>query len=63
LITKSVLEHFPYLKFRNSFKGIDNYNFALPQPWDSPCPICNRKHGIVDYMAILVPQKWESVPL
>src|SRR6266542_7101951 len=28
LIIKSVLEHFPYLKFRNSFRGIDNYNFA-----------------------------------
>src|SRR5437879_892013 len=26
LIIKSVLEHFPYLKFRNSFRGIDNYN-------------------------------------
>src|SRR6266487_3799876 len=45
LIIKSVLEHFPYLKFRNSFRGIDNYNFASPQPWSSPCPICN------DYMA------------
>ncbi|CAB4421307.1 unnamed protein product [Rhizophagus irregularis] len=32
LIIKSILEHFPYLKFRNSFRGIDNYNFALPQP-------------------------------
>ena len=31
LIIKSVLEHFPYLKFRNSFRGIDNYNFASPQ--------------------------------
>ena len=30
LIIKSVLEHFPYLKFRNSFRGIDNYNFASP---------------------------------
>ena len=29
LIIKSVLEHFIYLKFRNSFRGIDNYNFAL----------------------------------
>src|SRR2546421_11638187 len=28
LIIKSVLEHFPYLKFRNSFRGIDNYNFV-----------------------------------
>src|SRR5436309_15284853 len=45
LIIKSVLEHFPYLKFRNSFRGIDNYNFASPQPWSSPCPICNGKHG------------------
>jgi hypothetical protein len=45
LIIKSVLEHFPYLKFRNSFRGIDNYNFASPQPWSSPCPICDGKHG------------------
>ena len=35
LIIKSVLEHFTYLKFRNSFRGIDNYNFASPQPWSS----------------------------
>ncbi|GBB92663.1 hypothetical protein RclHR1_02040025 [Rhizophagus clarus] len=45
LIIKSVLEHFPYLKFRNTFRGIDNYNFASPQPWNSPCPICDGKHG------------------
>ncbi|CAG8461612.1 25911_t:CDS:2 [Gigaspora margarita] len=45
LIIKSVLEHFLYLKFQNSFRGIDNYNFASPQPWSSPCPICNGKHG------------------
>jgi hypothetical protein len=45
LIIKSVLKHFPYLKFRNSFRGIDNYNFASPQPWSSPCPICDGKHG------------------
>ena len=45
LIIKSVLEHFPYLKFRNSFREIDNYNFASPQPWSSPCPICDGKHG------------------
>ncbi|PKY45943.1 hypothetical protein RhiirA4_460683 [Rhizophagus irregularis] len=32
LIIKSVLEHFIYLKFRNSFRGIDNYNFAFAQP-------------------------------
>jgi hypothetical protein len=32
LLIKSVLEHFPYLKFKNSFRGIDNYNFASPQP-------------------------------
>ena len=30
LIIKSILEHFPYLKFRNSFRGIDNYNFTSP---------------------------------
>jgi hypothetical protein len=45
LIIKSVLEHFPYLKFRNSFRGIDNYIFASLQPWSSPCPICDGKHG------------------
>ncbi len=45
LIIKSVLEHFTYLKFRNSFRGIDNYNFVSPQPWSSPCPICDGKHG------------------
>src|SRR5436190_24117662 len=45
LIIKSVLEHFTYLKFRNSFRGIDNYNFAFAQPWNSPCSICNGKHG------------------
>ncbi|CAG8743516.1 6017_t:CDS:2, partial [Gigaspora rosea] len=27
------------------FRGIDNYSFASPQPWSSPCPICNGKHG------------------
>ena len=32
LIIKSILEHFTYLKFQNSFRGIDNYNFASPQP-------------------------------
>src|SRR4051812_33654521 len=45
LIIKSVLEHFPYLKFGNSFREIDNYNFTSPQPWSSPCPICDGKHG------------------
>jgi hypothetical protein len=45
LIIKSVLKHFTYLKFRNSFRGTDNYNFASPQPWSSPCPICDGKHG------------------
>ena len=44
-IIQSVLEHFTYLKFQNSFRGIDNYNFASPQPWSSPCPICDGKHG------------------
>src|SRR5947209_8744373 len=51
LIIKSVLEHFPYLKFRNSFRGIDNYNFVSAQPWNSPCPICDGKLGIMDCMA------------
>ena len=45
LIIKSVLEHFPYLKFQNSFRGFDNYDFTSPQPWSSPCPICDGKHG------------------
>jgi hypothetical protein len=45
LIIKSVLEHFTYLKFRNSFRGIDNYNFVSAQPWNLPCPICDGKHG------------------
>ncbi|PKC02974.1 hypothetical protein RhiirA5_380540 [Rhizophagus irregularis] len=45
LIIKSILKHFPYLKFQNSFRGIDNYNFASPQPWSSPYPICDGKHG------------------
>ncbi|PKC10841.1 hypothetical protein RhiirA5_498165 [Rhizophagus irregularis] len=40
LTIKSVLEHFPYLKFQNSFRGIDN----SPQPWSSPYPICDGKH-------------------
>src|SRR5256885_10779656 len=44
LIIKSVLEHFTYLKFRNSFRGIDNYNFVYAQLWNSPCPICDEKH-------------------
>ena len=45
LIIKSVLEHFTYLKFRNSYRGIDNYNFISAQPWNSPCPICDGIHG------------------
>ena len=44
LIIKSVLEHFTYLKFGNSFRGIDNYDFTSPQPWSSLCPICDGKH-------------------
>ncbi|GBB84879.1 hypothetical protein RclHR1_11460006 [Rhizophagus clarus] len=27
------------------YERIDNYNFASPQPWSSPCPICDGKHG------------------
>ncbi|SRR6266542_2858154 len=45
LIIRFVLEHFTYLKFQNSFREIDNYNFASLQPWSSPCPICDEKHG------------------
>ena len=44
LIIKSILEHFLYLKFRNSFREIDNYDFTSPQLWSSPYPICYRKH-------------------
>jgi hypothetical protein len=44
LIIKSVLEYFPYLKFRNSFRRINNYNFVSAQPWSSLCPICDGKH-------------------
>ena len=50
LIIKSVLEHFTYLKFRNSFRGIDNYNFASPQPW-SYVLFAMENMGIMDYMA------------
>ena len=39
LIIKSVLEHFTYLKFLNSFREIDNYNFVM------------ENMGIMDYMA------------
>src|SRR3954454_3678663 len=39
LIIKFILEHFSYLKFRNSFRRIDNYDFTSPQPWSSPCSI------------------------
>ncbi|PKC55662.1 hypothetical protein RhiirA1_542425 [Rhizophagus irregularis] len=42
---EKIEEHFPYLKFGNSFRGIDNYNFTSLQPWNSPCPICDGKHG------------------
>ena len=31
LIIKSILEHFLYLKFRNNFRKIDNYDFTSPQ--------------------------------
>ena len=44
LIIKSILEHFPYLKFQNSFREIDNYDFTSPQLWSSPYPICDGKH-------------------
>ena len=45
LIIRSVLEHFTYLKFQNSFRGFDNYNFVSSQSWSSPCPICDGIHG------------------
>ncbi len=32
LIIKFILEHFIYLKFWNSFREIDNYNFVSLQP-------------------------------
>ncbi|RGB24115.1 hypothetical protein C1646_773545 [Rhizophagus diaphanus] len=28
----------------NDEEGIDNYNFAFAQPWNSPCPICVGKY-------------------
>src|ERR1043166_2905909 len=43
LIIKSVLEYFTYLKFRNSFRGIDNYNFASPQPLELTMPYLQWK--------------------
>src|SRR5436305_8196117 len=43
LIIKSVLKHFTYLKFQNSFRRIENYNFAFPQLCSSRCPSCNGK--------------------
>ena len=51
LIIKSVLEHFTYLKFRNSFRGIDNYNFVSPQPWSSHALFVMENMEIMDYMA------------
>ncbi|GBB96204.1 hypothetical protein RclHR1_02700006 [Rhizophagus clarus] len=50
LIIKSVLEHFPYLKFQNSFRRFNNYNFASLHSWSSPCPISMENMGIMDYM-------------
>jgi hypothetical protein len=43
LIINSMLEHFIYLKFHNSFRGINNDNFAFAQSWDSQCP--DGKYG------------------
>ncbi|RIB19620.1 hypothetical protein C2G38_2035906 [Gigaspora rosea] len=51
LIIKSVLKHFTYLKFRNSFRGIDNYNFAFSQPWSHHALFVMENMGIMDYMA------------
>ncbi|PKY32591.1 hypothetical protein RhiirB3_450879, partial [Rhizophagus irregularis] len=36
-----------YKKYKKEtgFRGIDNYDFTSPQPWSSPCPICDGKHG------------------
>src|SRR5947208_10368889 len=60
LIIKSVLEHFSYLKFRNSFRGIDNYDFTSPQLWSSPCPICdgNWKTWELWITWLMVLRKW-----
>ncbi|CAG8655951.1 24045_t:CDS:2, partial [Dentiscutata erythropus] len=27
-----------------NFRGIDNYSFASPQLWSSPCPVCDGKY-------------------
>ena len=51
LIIKSVLEHFTYLKFRNSFRGIDNYDFTSPQPGVHHALFVMENMGIMDYMA------------
>src|SRR3954454_3459051 len=45
LIIKSILEHFSYLKFENSFREIDNYDFITPQLWSLSYLICDGKHG------------------
>ncbi|GBB99931.1 hypothetical protein RclHR1_03690004 [Rhizophagus clarus] len=50
LIIKSVLEHFPYLKFRNSFKGIDNYNLNHLSRGAHHLFVMENM-GIMDYMA------------
>src|ERR1051326_9013490 len=50
LIIKSVLEHFTYLKFRNSFRGIDNYDFELAQPWVYHALFAMENMEIMDYM-------------
>ena len=49
LIIKSVLEHFTYLKFRNSFRGIDNYNFDLSHGAHHVLFVMENM-GIMDYM-------------
>ena len=56
LIIKSVLEHFPYLKFRNSFRGFDNY-VELTMPY------LQWKTWKLWITWLMVPRKWESVPL
>jgi hypothetical protein len=46
-----VLEHFTYLKFQNSFKGIDNYNFAFLSRGIHHALSAIENMGIMDYMA------------
>ena len=51
LIIKSVLEHFPYLKFGNSFRGIDNYDLHHLSRGAHHALFAMENMEIMDYMA------------